>query len=206
MRLLPLMLTALLALGGFANASEPEATAAPVYVKLETSDGDIFLELDPVKAPITVANFVEYVKEGHYDGTIFHRVIPGFMAQGGGYRRDLSEKTPSREPIQNESRNGLANLRGTIAMARTNDPHSARAQFFINLVDNSRLNGTDYRWGYAVFGKVVKGMEVVDAIAQIPTGPAGPFTSDVPFRPVEIRKASVLEALPAEAPVAGKAK
>lgn len=195
MRLLAPILVAFLSLVDIAGAAETTG-AEPVFVKLETSEGDVYLELDPAKAPVTVENFMAYVNEGHYDGTVFHRVIPGFMAQGGGYVRDLSEKTPSREPIQNESRNGLANLRGTIAMARTNDPHSARAQFFINLVDNTRLNGTDYRWGYTVFGNVVRGMQVIDEIARIPTGPAGPFSSDVPFRPVEIRKASVVDALP----------
>ena len=172
-----------------------DAPAAPVFVKLATTDGDIFLELDPVKAPVTVANFVQYVKDGHYDGTIFHRVIPGFVAQGGGYTPTFEER-PTREPIQNESKNGLYNLRGTIAMARTAEPHTASAQWYINLVDNARLNGAEFKWGYAVFGKVVRGMNVVDEIALIPTGPAGDFKSDVPFRPVIVNKATVIDALP----------
>jgi len=176
-----------------ASAATPAATSD--YVLLETSDGDIYLEMDAGKAPKTVANFLQYVRDGQYDGVIFHRVIPGFMAQGGGYTPAFKEKE-TREPIENESKNGLSNARGTIAMARTNDPHSASAQWFINLADNSRLDGKDYKWGYAVFGKVVRGMNVVDAIAEIPTGPAGPFQSDVPFRPVIIKKASVLDALP----------
>lgn len=180
-----------------APAPADDAAVDPVFVKFDTTDGDIFLELDPEKAPVTVANFVRYVKDGHYDGTIFHRVIPGFVAQGGGYTVDYEEK-PTREPIENESKNGLLNVRGTIAMARTSEPHSASAQWYINLVDNPRLNGADFKWGYAVFGKVVRGMDVVDEIALIPTGPAGPFKSDVPFRPAVVEKAVVIDALPAE--------
>lgn len=171
------------------------APTSPTLVLLETTDGDIYLEMDAAKAPKTVENFVKYVKDGQYDGVIFHRVIPGFMAQGGGYTPDFKERD-TREPIENESKNGLSNVRGTIAMARTNDPHSASAQWFINLVDNPRLDGAEFKWGYAVFGKVVRGMEVVDAIATIPTGPAGPFQSDVPFRPIVIKNASVVETLP----------
>ncbi|HEX7029202.1 MAG TPA: peptidylprolyl isomerase [Gammaproteobacteria bacterium] len=194
-----LTLAPALAFAGDAPAGDVAAPADPVFVKLATSDGDIFLELNREKAPITVANFVKYVEDGHYDGTIFHRVIPGFVAQGGGHTVDFEEK-PTREPIQNESKNGLLNIRGTIAMARTSDPHSASAQWYINLVDNPRLNGSDFKWGYAVFGKVVRGMDVVDEIALIPTGPAGPFKSDVPFRPVVVEKAVVIDALPPEEP------
>ncbi|HEX7046843.1 MAG TPA: peptidylprolyl isomerase [Gammaproteobacteria bacterium] len=185
------------ALAGDAPAADTAAATEPVFVKLATSDGDIFLELDREKAPVTVANFVQYVKDGHFDGTIFHRVIPGFVAQGGGYTVDFTEK-PTREPIQNESKNGLHNLRGTIAMARTPDPHSATSQWYINLVDNPKLNGSDFKWGYAVFGKVVRGMDVVDEIALVPTGPAGPFESDVPFRPVVVKQALIIDALPPE--------
>lgn len=177
------------------TAAEAPAPAAPVYVKLATTDGDIFLELDRARAPVTVANFVQYVEDGHYDGTIFHRVIPGFVAQGGGYTPTFEEK-PTRDPIQNESKNGLMNLRGTIAMARTSEPHSASSQWYINLVDNARLNGSEFKWGYAVFGKVVRGMDVVDEIALIPTGPAGEFQSDVPFRPVIVKQATVIDELP----------
>ena len=177
-------------------ASAADTSASPTLVQLQTTDGDIYLEMDAAKAPKTVKNFVQYVEDGQYDGVIFHRIIPGFMAQGGGYTPDFKERE-TREPIENESKNGLTNARGTIAMARTNDPHSASAQWFINLVDNPRLDGKDYKWGYAVFGKVVRGMDVVDAMAAIPTGPAGPFPSDVPFRPIVIKKASVVDALPA---------
>ena len=163
-----------------------------VSVILETSQGAITLELDAAKAPKTVANFVEYVKAGQYDGTIFHRVIPGFMAQGGGYDANYREKS-TRSPIVNEGKNGLKNDRGTIAMARTNDPDSATAQFFINLVNNDFLNTSGSRAGYAVFGKVTSGMDVVDAIAKIPTGAGGPFGSDVPKTTVTINKARVVE-------------
>lgn len=173
-----------------------DAPANPTLVLLHTTDGDIYLEMTAANSPKTVANFVQYVQDGQYDGLIFHRIIPGFMAQGGGYTADFKERE-TREPIENESKNGLMNTRGTIAMARTNDPHSASAQWFINLVDNPRLDGKDYKWGYAVFGKVVRGMDVVDAMAEIPTGPAGPFQSDVPFRPIVIKKASIVDALPA---------
>ncbi len=161
-------------------------------VVLETTMGRIVLELYPDKAPKTVANFLTYVDEGFYDGTIFHRVIPGFVLQGGGYTADFRQK-PTRPPIPNEADNGLSNLRGTIAMARTADPHSATSQFFINLVDNKRLDhtgkGDSQAWGYAVFGKVVEGMDVVDKIARVRTGPRGPFPSDCPLETVLIRRA-----------------
>lgn len=161
-------------------------------VVLETTMGRIVLELYPDKAPKTVANFLTYVDNGFYDGTIFHRVIPGFVIQGGGYTADFRQK-PTRPPIPNEADNGLSNLRGTIAMARTADPHSATSQFFINLVDNKRLDhtgkGDSQAWGYAVFGKVVEGMDVVDKIARVRTGPRGPFPSDCPLETVLIRRA-----------------
>lgn len=170
---------------------------AEEYVLLQTSEGDIYIDLNEEKAPITTENFRQYVEDGYYDGTIFHRVIPGFMAQGGGYDIDFKEQE-TREPIKNESDNGLSNLRGTIAMARTNEPDSATSQFFINLVDNERLDNKSYRPGYAVFGKVVRGMDVVDGIAEIPTGPAGPFRQNVPEKPVIIEDASMVSELPAE--------
>lgn len=194
-RVLIAALISLLA-GTVGAASEKRPLAVdPVYVKLAITDGDVYLSLNPLDAPKTVANFLQYVKDGHYDGTVFHRVIPGFVAQAGGYTADFKEKK-TREPIENESRNGLSNLRGTIAMARTGDPHSATAQWYINLDDNTRLDATEHRWGYTVFGKVVYGMEVIDDIAEIPTGPAGPFGSDMPFRPVVIKTATVVEELP----------
>jgi len=166
--------------------------AQAVQVVMETSKGTIELELDAAKAPKTVENFVTYAKAGFYNGTIFHRVIPGFMAQGGGFSPQM-EQRPTREPIENEASNGLKNARGTIAMARTGDPHSATAQFFINVVDNQMLDFTAPEgpgWGYAVFGKVTKGMDVVDAIVSVPTTSVGPF-GDVPQETIEIRKVEV---------------
>ncbi|MCP5419553.1 MAG: peptidyl-prolyl cis-trans isomerase [Gammaproteobacteria bacterium] len=165
--------------------------AAGIKVTMNTSLGVIVLELDPDKAPQTVANFVQYAKSGFYQGTVFHRVIPDFMIQGGGFTPDFQEKD-TRPPIPNEASNGLKNARGSIAMARTPDPNSATAQFFINLKDNAFL---DYPaqdgWGYAVFGRVVEGMDVVDQIGRTPTGSSGPFSSDVPQTPVVIEKVDV---------------
>ncbi|MBX3607383.1 MAG: peptidyl-prolyl cis-trans isomerase [Piscinibacter sp.] len=160
-------------------------------VKFATSAGDIVVELDAAKAPKTVANFVDYVKAGHYDGTVFHRVIPNFMIQGGGMTADMKEKA-TRAPIPLESGNGLDNVRGTIAMARTMDPNSATAQFFINVKDNPFLNKAQSQDGngYAVFGKVVAGMDVVDKIRGVPTGNKGPH-QNVPLQPVTINKATV---------------
>jgi len=159
-------------------------------VKLETTKGDIVIEVNETAAPETAANFVLYVNEGFYDGTIFHRVIPRFMIQGGGFTPDMKQK-PTRPPIVNEAKNGLKNKRGTIAMARTNDPNSATAQFFINLVDNVNLDYTARNPGYAVFGQVVEGMDVVDAIAAVKTGTKGMF-QDVPVEAVVIKSAKVV--------------
>jgi peptidyl-prolyl cis-trans isomerase B (cyclophilin B) len=162
-------------------------------VKLETSHGDIVLELDAEKAPNTVANFLDYVKYGHYNGTIFHRVIKDFMIQGGGFDEDFQQKSVNA-PIQNEANNGLTNVRGSIAMARTGDPHSATAQFFINTVDNDFLNfrgESGPAWGYAVFGTVVEGMDTVDAIRGVSTGSRGSY-QDVPQDNVVITSASVI--------------
>jgi peptidyl-prolyl cis-trans isomerase A (cyclophilin A) len=154
-------------LGLFASL---QALADAERVLMKTSMGEITLELDAEKAPKTVANFLGYVDDGFYDGTIFHRVISGFMIQGGGLDPDMQKKA-TREPVENEARNGLNNLRGSIAMARTGDPHSATAQFFINHKDNANLDYPSFDgWGYAVFGRVVQGMDVVDAIAAVPTG------------------------------------
>jgi peptidyl-prolyl cis-trans isomerase A (cyclophilin A) len=158
-------------------------------VKLDTSAGSIVVQLDAKKAPKTVANFVQYVKDGHYDGTVFHRVIGSFMIQGGGMTADLTQK-PTRAPIPLESRNGLKNLRGTIAMARTGDPNSATSQFFINVVDNVALDATESSDGYAVFGKVVSGLDVVDKIRTVETTQKGPH-GDVPVKPVTIKKATL---------------
>jgi len=172
--------TALAALPGWAQS-----------VRLATTAGDIVIELDAEHAPKSTANFVAYVKAGHYDGTIFHRVIDNFMIQGGGFTPDMAQK-PTRDPIALESRNGLVNARGTVAMARTMVPDSATAQFFINLKDNAFLDAANARDGngYAVFGKVVQGMDVVDRIRAVPTGSKGPY-QNVPLEPVVIRKATL---------------
>jgi peptidyl-prolyl cis-trans isomerase A (cyclophilin A)/peptidyl-prolyl cis-trans isomerase B (cyclophilin B) len=178
-------------------AAEVAAPTANPKVLMHTSAGDITVELYADKAPKTVENFLQYVKEGFYDGTVFHRVIPNFMIQGGGMTRDLTEKR-KHAPIRNEANNGVSNLRGTIAMARTQDPNSAAAQFFINVVDNKRLdyiadaNGT-VSWGYCAFGKVVDGMDTVDKIKATETGPQGPFQSDVPKTPVVIEKVTLVQ-------------
>ena len=158
-------------------------------VKLSTSAGDIVVELDAAKAPKSVANFVQYVKAGHYSNTVFHRVIDSFMIQGGGMTADLAER-PTRAPIALEAGNGLSNLRGTLAMARTGVPDSATSQFFINVVDNPRLDTAG--GGYAVFGKVVEGMDVVDKIRMVPVGNKGPY-QNVPVTPVVIKQATLQE-------------
>jgi cyclophilin family peptidyl-prolyl cis-trans isomerase len=176
------------------EASEQESNTVTVILK--TNMGDITLELDPDKAPVSVENFLQYVNDGFYDGTIFHRVINGFMIQGGGYTTDM-EKKDTRATIKNESDNGLSNANGTIAMARLPQPDTATAQFFINVGDNTRLNfvnaaGTP-KWGYAVFGKVTDGMGVVEGIKSVPTGPMGPFSTDAPQQMVIIETARVVE-------------
>ena len=165
-------------------------------VKLTTSYGDIVLELDQENAPISTENFVNYVENGFYDETIFHRVISGFMVQGGGFLDDMTPKDDKLEPIINEANNGLKNFRGTIAMARTSDPHSATSQFFINHKDNDFLNFTtnqyDQGWGYAVFGKVTEGLDVVDKIADVQTTSVQVY-QDVPVETIKILKAEVLD-------------
>ena len=178
---------------GLTQAQEtPVSDTPPVKVVMETSKGTIEIELDAAKAPGTVANFVKYVKKGHFDGTIFHRVIPGFMIQGGGFTADMDQKSTDA-PIQNEAKNGLKNARGTLAMARTSNPHSASSQFFINLKDNGFLDypGQD-GWGYCVFGKVTKGLEVMDAIAAVPTTTKSGH-QNVPVEAVTITSAKVSE-------------
>ncbi len=164
-------------------------------VRLETSHGAIVVELFDEQAPRTVENFLGYVRDGFYEGTIFHRVIPGFMAQAGGFTADFQQK-PTRAAVINEADNGLANHRGTIAMARTADPDSATSQFFINLVDNDFLNRRDSSAagaGYTVFGEVAEGMDTLDRIASMPTGPAGPLRQDVPRETVLIESATLLD-------------
>ena len=195
----PNMLRRLLALSfvvSLAACSQtPVRPAAPSDpypdVAVETGMGTFVVQLDRERAPLTVANFLSYVKTGFYDGTLIHRVAPGFVIQGGGYTTAYVEMKTAA-PIPNESGNGLENLRGTIAMARDAAPHSATAQFYINLVDNRKLDPRPDRWGYAVFGQVVQGMGVVDKIAAVPTGKAGPFSKDAPLTPVMILKAWVL--------------
>jgi peptidyl-prolyl cis-trans isomerase B (cyclophilin B) len=173
--------------------------AAPVLVKMETNRGDIILELNQNKAPITVENFLQYAKDGYFEGTVFHRVISSFMIQGGGFDEDLTRKTP-RANIINEASNGLKNSKWTIAMARTNTPDSANSQFFINVQDNISLDFTgkhnSQTWGYAVFGKVVQGFEVIDEIRFTPTGPNPPFRSDVPIKNMLIKTVTVIDSLP----------
>ncbi len=184
------VLLALLTAAALPTAAWSQA-AAP-RVKLATSAGDIVLQLEPAKAPKTVANFLQDVQDKHYDGTVFHRVIDGFMIQGGGFTPDLRQK-PTRAPVPLEADNGLKNDRGTIAMARTSDPNSATAQFFINVKNNDMLNAPNPDGhGYTVFGKVVSGMDVVDKIRAVPTGAQGPMR-DVPVEPVVIRSATVLK-------------
>jgi len=188
-----------------AQAGKPAAAPAAAHpeVVLHTSQGDITLELYPDKSPKSVANFVQYVRDGFYSGTVFHRAIPGYLVQGGLYTRDLQPKR-TRSAIPSEADNGLSNLRGTVAVARGADPNSGTAQFFFNLVDNRRLdfvgNQSGLTWGYAVFGKVIKGMDVVDKIAALPTRGLGPFAGDVPNPLVVIDSANVVGEEPAAAP------
>jgi cyclophilin family peptidyl-prolyl cis-trans isomerase len=165
--------------------------AGPTQVKVETSAGDFVLQLDEVRAPLTVANFLQYVNDGFYDGTVFHRVVNGFVIQGGGYTPDMAPKTP-RAGVVNESGNGLTNRRGSLAMARTGEPHSGDSQFYINLADNLALDPKPTRWGYAVFGEVIQGLEVVDEIGHKATGNKAGM-QDVPVEPVVIRRVTVLK-------------
>jgi peptidyl-prolyl cis-trans isomerase B (cyclophilin B) len=175
---------------GIADMTQSETT----IVQMDTGKGQITLELYNDKAPATVANFVSYARDGFYDGTIFHRVIPGFMVQGGGFTAEMKQKSTGAQ-IKNEANNGLKNDAGSIAMARTSDPHSATAQFFINVKDNDFLNFTSETppgWGYAVFGKVTDGMDVVNSIVRVPTGNNGPH-QDVPIEPLVIEKMTIVE-------------
>lgn len=160
-------------------------------IRFETTLGNLDIELFPDEAPITAENFLSYVRSGFFDSTVFHRVIPGFMVQGGGFTAEMQNKQ-TEAPIQNEAENGLKNLRGTLSMARTNDPHSATSQFFINLVDNAFLDKSAGNDGYAVFGKITSGMEVVDAMAKVDTGRSG-MHDDVPVDPIEITAATVID-------------
>jgi cyclophilin family peptidyl-prolyl cis-trans isomerase len=185
----PFIPAVLLFLTASLAAGQP-APGTPVRVTFATTAGDFVIELDAARAPLSAANFVQYVRDGHYDGTIFHRVIANFVVQGGGYTVDGAEK-PTRPPIPNESGNGLTNRRGTVALARHDDPHSASSQFYVNLVDNPNLDPGPTRWGYAVIGRVVEGMDVIDRIAGVATGTKAPFGEDVPIDPVVINRATI---------------
>jgi cyclophilin family peptidyl-prolyl cis-trans isomerase len=178
---------------GFGPAVMAQASGdagANPRVTVTTNLGRFVMELDRLRAPLTVENFLEYVRAGHYEGTIFHRVVHGFVAQGGGYTADLQTKSTDRMVV-NESGNGLSNLRGTVGMARTTDPHSGNAQFYLNLADNTDLDPRPTRWGYTVFGRIVEGMEVVDEIGYRPTGGAGIFSRDVPLEPIVIESMTI---------------
>lgn len=202
------MMVAVLVLGGFTEqswAATEDISMTTPHVILKTTKGDIKIALNTEKAPVTVENFITYVNEDFYNGTIFHRVIPGFMIQGGGFTADMAQKS-THAPIKNEAGNGLKNERGTIAMARTSDPQSATAQFFINVADNGFLNftsATAQGYGYAVFGKVVEGMDVVDAIAAAKTGNKGGY-QDVPVEPIVITSAETVGMQLAEPPAAAE--
>lgn len=190
-RLVTFLCLSLTASLGFAEAPR---------VLISTSQGDMVVELADERAPLTVSNFLQYVEDDFYDGTIFHRVIEGFMIQGGGFS-DTYKRKSTRPAIPNEANNGLRNQRYTISMARTNAPHSATAQFFINSQDNGNLDHqgpTARGWGYAVFGRVVEGQEIVDTISQVPTGPGGPFSRDAPRKPIVITEVKLIVPEPAE--------
>ncbi|HEX5046995.1 MAG TPA: peptidylprolyl isomerase [Gammaproteobacteria bacterium] len=173
------------------DKAAPATTPTSPRVRVVTSAGNFVIELDRARAPLTVDAFMGYVNIGFYAGTIFHRVVAGFVAQTGGYTKDFQQK-PVTANVQNESGNGLSNLRGTVGFARGPEPHSGTSQFYVNLADNLDLNPRPTRWGYAVFGKVVEGMEVVDEIGHRPTGPGGPFDRSVPVDPVVIEKIELL--------------
>jgi len=186
-----IILGTLLLAASAAFAQETFNVSLSPRVRVVTSVGDFVIELDRGRAPLTVDNFLQYVTSGHYAGTVFHRVVPGFVAQTGGYTADLKLK-PTREPVFNESGNGLSNLRGTVGLARTGDPHTGTSQFYVNLADNLDLNPRPTRWGYTVFGKVTEGMEVVDEIGHVPTGAGGEFDRNVPVTPITIERMVLL--------------
>ena len=192
MRLLALLLSTALTAGmAYAQEEQAEMVSTDPRVNVVTSAGSFVIELDVDRAPLTVENFLAYAREGHYDGTIFHRVIQGFVAQAGGYTGDFQLK-PTERMVVNEAGNGLSNLRGTVGLARTSDPHSGNSQFYINLVDNLDLNPRPTRWGYAVFGTVVEGMAIVDEIGHVPTGANGPFERNVPVQNIVIERIEVI--------------
>ena len=170
----------------------PPAAPAATRVRVDTSMGSFTIRLETQRAPLTVENFLKYVRAGHYDGTVFHRVIRNFVAQGGGYTANFEAKA-TQGNVVNEAGNGLLNRRGTVGMARSDAPHSGTCQFFVNLADNPDLNPLATRWGYAVFGEIVEGMDVIDRIAHVPTGEWGPFKEDAPLKPIVIEKVTIVE-------------
>jgi cyclophilin family peptidyl-prolyl cis-trans isomerase len=174
------------------DTPQPAPSGPATRVRVETTLGSFVIELDAQRAPLTVANFLDYVKAGHYTDTLFHRVIGNFVIQGGGYDPKYVQK-PTRATIPNESGNGLSNRRGTVGLARTGDPHSGDAQFYVNLTDNAALDPQPSRWGYAVFGHVVDGMKVVDDIGAVATGAAGKFDKDAPLQPVLIKRVEIVK-------------
>ncbi|MGD8810184.1 MAG: peptidylprolyl isomerase [Gammaproteobacteria bacterium] len=182
--LLSLLAAAMFVLAGAACAQQPQGDPR---VRVVTTAGDFVIRLDPDRAPLTVAAFLEHVDNGFYEGTVFHRVIAGFVAQGGGYDENLELK-PTEATVANESGNGLSNMRGTVGLARTTEPHSGTTQFYVNLADNLDLNPRPSRWGYAVFGTIEEGMEVVDSIGHSPTSSGGQFTGNVPVTPIVIER------------------
>jgi cyclophilin family peptidyl-prolyl cis-trans isomerase len=177
-----------------AQETPPATPAAPAAsrVRFDTSMGSFTIRLETQRAPLTVENFLKYVRAGHYDGTVFHRVIRNFVAQGGGYTANFEVKA-TQGNVVNEAGNGLLNRRGTVGMARSEAPHSGTSQFFVNLADNPDLNPLATRWGYAVFGEIVEGMDVIDRIAHVPTGEWGPFKQDAPLKPIVIEKVTIVE-------------
>ena len=192
-----LLLTALLLalpLLGSVRAEEPAAAApaAASQVRVTTNMGEFVIELRPDRAPLTVANFLRYVREGFYSNTLFHRVVANFVIQGGGHDATTQQLKPTHEDVFNEAGNGLQNKRGTVGMARGGSPHSGNAQFYVNLVDNPDLDPVPTRWGYAVFGHIVQGMDVIERIGETPTGTVGPFKSDSPLKPVIIEKMEII--------------
>jgi cyclophilin family peptidyl-prolyl cis-trans isomerase len=185
---------AVLVLAGLLSQTTVHAADAAQQVRVTTNMGDFVIELMPDRAPLTVANFQRYVKEGFYSGTLIHRVVANFVIQGGGHSATDLKLKPVHDPVNNESGNGLQNKRGMVGLARGESAHSGNAQFYVNLVDNPDLDPLPTRWGYAVFGRVVQGMDVVDRIGVTPTGASGPFKSDTPLKPVIIEKVELVDA------------
>jgi cyclophilin family peptidyl-prolyl cis-trans isomerase len=194
--------SALLVLAGLVAQTTALAADAAPQVRVTTNMGDFVIELLPDRAPLTVANYLRYVKEGYYSGTLFHRVVANFVIQGGGHSATDLKLKPVHDPVNNEAGNGLQNKRGTVGLARGENAHSGNAQFYVNLVDNPDLDPLPTRWGYAVFGRIVQGMDVVDRIGVTPTGSSGPFKSDTPLKPVIIEKVELIEGAAQAAPVA----